>query len=187
MRFKSFLPKAVLFFSLLLSVPPSLFSQQNDKQFSQRSVFVTLPDKKISAKCMVRRLKSPKTGRIYYWFDNTAIHTTQGYYSGYLLDGEYAEYSYPGNALLVKGKFSRGLKTGTWLKWPSDGFLIEKTGWRKGKLRYRYTYDAKGRVLTSERYSSLGFLTGNTRNLNDSLNRNKKLSPPGESPKKTKP
>lgn len=94
-----------------------------------------------------------KTKNNYFWYDNKVVHETRGNYSGYLLDGDYKEFSYPQNDLLISGRFKNGVKTGKWLRWAKDGSIIESATWKNGQLNgAKVYYDAKGGIAKTETY-----------------------------------
>ena len=72
-----------------------------------------------------------KSDRRYYWYSANAIHSTQGGFSGRLLNGLYAEY-YLDKNLKEQGTFKKGLKDGLWKKWNDDGTLSNKSIWKNG-------------------------------------------------------
>lgn len=69
----------------------------------------------------------------YYWYSADAIHTTQGGYSGKLLNGQYNEY-YLNKNLKLQGTFKNGLKDGVWKSWDEDGKMIETSNWKGGLI-----------------------------------------------------
>ena len=73
-----------------------------------------------------------ETGKLYYWTSSNAIHTTQGGFSGKLLNGNYAEY-YLNKNLKVQGQFRGGLKDGVWKNWTENGTLTEIYRWDRGE------------------------------------------------------
>lgn len=81
----------------------------------------------------VDHLPKPKAGLYYFWYDANLIHSTQGGYSGKLLNGEYAEY-YLNKNLKEKGSFKKGLKDGDWRIWNEDGTLAQRATWKKGMI-----------------------------------------------------
>lgn len=72
-----------------------------------------------------------KSDRFYYWYSANMIHSTQGGFSGRLLNGLYAEY-YLNKNLKEQGTFKKGLKDGVWKKWKEDGTLNNTTTWKNG-------------------------------------------------------
>lgn len=69
----------------------------------------------------------------YYWYSTNLIHTTQGGYSGRLLNGQYSEY-YLNKNLKQEGVFKKGLRDGAWKKWNEDGTLKEVVNWKDGLI-----------------------------------------------------
>jgi len=74
-----------------------------------------------------------KGDRFYYWYSDNAIHSTQGGYSGDLLNGLYNEY-YLNKNLKAQGVFKKGLKEGVWKSWKDDGTLSEVSTWKNGLI-----------------------------------------------------
>jgi antitoxin component YwqK of YwqJK toxin-antitoxin module len=74
-----------------------------------------------------------KNDRFYYWYDNNSIHTSQGGYSGKLLNGLYETY-YLSHNLKEQGTFKKGLKDGVWKSWNPDGTLNKEINWKNGVM-----------------------------------------------------
>jgi antitoxin component YwqK of YwqJK toxin-antitoxin module len=74
-----------------------------------------------------------KPGLFYYWYSANAIHSTQGGFSGLLLNGPYSEY-YLNKNLKEEGAFKKGLKSGIWKSWNEDGTVNNVSIWEKGRL-----------------------------------------------------
>jgi len=72
-----------------------------------------------------------KNDRYYYWYYNKIIHSTQGGYTGQLLNGHYIAF-YPDKNLKEEGNFKAGLKDGTWKTWNQKGDLTNVTTWDEG-------------------------------------------------------
>ena len=72
-----------------------------------------------------------KNDRYYFWHLNKVIHSTQGGYSGQLLNGHYLAL-YPDKNLKEEGNFKTGLKDGTWKTWTRKGDLVSVTNWNEG-------------------------------------------------------
>jgi antitoxin component YwqK of YwqJK toxin-antitoxin module len=93
---------------------------------------ITLPDMTILAEIdPIATNPTAKANLFYYWYEANAIHSTQGGFSGKLLNGQYNEY-YPNKNLKVQGGFKKGLKNGEWKSWNVDGTLTEVTTWKNG-------------------------------------------------------
>lgn len=72
-------------------------------------------------------------GLFYYWYSANAVHSTQGGYSGRLLNGLYIEF-YLNKNLKEQGAFKKGLKSGVWKSWNEDGTVNSVSTWEKGRL-----------------------------------------------------
>lgn len=72
-----------------------------------------------------------KNDRYYFWYYNNVIHSTQGGYTGQLLNGHYIAF-YPDKNLKEEGYFKRGLKDGEWKTWNQKGDLTNVTDWNEG-------------------------------------------------------
>lgn len=72
-----------------------------------------------------------KNDRYYYWYMRNIIHSTQGGYSGQLLNGHYLAF-YPDKNLKEEGDFKTGLKDGVWKTWNRKGDLTSVTNWDEG-------------------------------------------------------
>jgi len=72
-----------------------------------------------------------RNDRYYYWYFNKVIHSTQGGYTGQLLNGHYTAF-YPDKNLKEDGNFKAGLKDGVWKTWSQKGDLTSVTTWNEG-------------------------------------------------------
>lgn len=72
-----------------------------------------------------------KNDRYYYWYLDNIIHSTQGGYTGQLLNGHYISF-YPDHNLKEEGDFKAGLKDGEWKTWNRKGGLTSVTNWNDG-------------------------------------------------------
>jgi len=72
-----------------------------------------------------------KNDRYYFWYFNKVIHSTQGGYTGQLLNGHYVSF-YPDKNLKEDGNFKAGLKDGVWKTWDHKGDLTAVTNWDEG-------------------------------------------------------
>jgi len=115
---------------LLCSVTFSALAQKIPDEGIYK-VRITLADMTILAEINPASNPSVKSNLFYYWYEANEIHSTQGGFSGKLLNGTYNEY-YPNKNLKEQGGFKKGLKTGTWKSWNKDGTLAEITKWQKG-------------------------------------------------------
>ncbi len=134
---------------------PSISIAQKEFEISNhQNISINTPSSKIRAVINTDNKKSRKIRmKRYYWYDNTSVHETIGGYSGYLLDGEYTEFTYPGNELSASGQFKNGLKSGNWITWNENHTLKEKSSWKNGELNgKRYSYDTNGSLVLVENY-----------------------------------
>jgi len=74
-----------------------------------------------------------KADLYYYWCNANMIHSTQGGFSGTLLNGHYTEY-YLNKNLKEQGAFKKGLKDGIWKTWSEDGTLNQASIWKDGLI-----------------------------------------------------
>jgi hypothetical protein len=116
---------------LLFFLGHTAYSQKLPDDGSDK-VRITQPDKIILAGIQpVSPDPSVKPGLFYYWYSAGAIHSTQGGFSGKLLNGQYTEY-YPDKNLKEQGNFKKGLKDGVWNYWNQDGTLSGTATWKRG-------------------------------------------------------
>jgi len=104
--------------------------QSDDDAFSQ----VRIIDSTQEIRADIAPFKSApkiKNDRYYYWYFNKVIHSTQGGYTGTLLNGHYVAF-YPDKNLKEEGNFNRGLKDGEWKTWNRKGDLTAVTNWSDG-------------------------------------------------------
>jgi len=100
-----------------------------------------------------------ESDRLYYWFSSGLIKSTQGGYSGKLLNGGYQELFHNKN-LKELGTFRSGLKMGKWMSWDENGRLKEEDNWDSGKRNGIYSkYDSLGRLVEKGKYRN-GLLNG---------------------------
>lgn len=103
----------------------------------------------------VRPLKTeiiPDPERRYYWYSNNDVRSTQGGYSGKLLNGPYTDF-YKNKQLKEQGNFKSGLKTDRWRSWTEGGTLKEESWWKKGLLSGPFLkYDPSGRLMEHANY-----------------------------------
>lgn len=93
-----------------------------------------------------------ESDRLYYWFSTNQIKSTQGGYSGKLLNGRYQEFFLNKN-LKEWGAFSAGLKTGKWKSWDETGKLKEEYYWDSGRKNGVYSkYDSVGKLVEKGKY-----------------------------------
>jgi hypothetical protein len=99
-----------------------------------RLVVVNYPDSTVQTRILTSHVNiKPDNAKIYYWYLPDQINSNQGSYAGYPLHGAYYVYDRHDH-LIGQGAFFKGLKTGIWKKWDTDGKLLEQTKWNKGHL-----------------------------------------------------
>lgn len=95
-----------------------------------------------------------KDKSFYYWYTSNQLSSTQGGYSGKLLDGNFKSF-YAHKNIKEQGEFKKGLKSGTWKSWYSDGVLQQKVEWSSGLKKGAFQeFDAKGRLLREGYYKA---------------------------------
>jgi|WetSurMetagenome_2_1015567.scaffolds.fasta_scaffold14737_2 antitoxin component YwqK of YwqJK toxin-antitoxin module len=149
--------------SFIFVMPMVLWGQNHEAINTHRTVVVTQGDSLIEASIMQKKPANMdiKPELQYYWYENYLIHTNQGGFSGWLLDGDYCIYTLDGHSLIGSGKFVAGLKEGEWKNWDKNGKLIERITWEKGRLDGdRFLY-CNGMVYIHEQYKN-GLLHGKT-------------------------
>ena len=118
---------------LLLFISSSLFAQKLP-DMGINKVRITETDKTILVEINpVNNTSTIKPGLFYYWYSANNIHSTQGGFSGKLLNGLYTEF-YLNKNLKEQGIFKKGLKDGIWKSWNEDGTLSQTAKWRNGVI-----------------------------------------------------
>lgn len=85
----------------------------------------------------------------YYWFKSQALHSSQGYAAGYLLNGPFIQY-YASGQLAEQGEFELGLKTGEWKSWYESGQLEAVQHYEEGILNGPFfRYNEEGKLVAS--------------------------------------
>jgi antitoxin component YwqK of YwqJK toxin-antitoxin module len=90
----------------------------------------------------------------YYWYDNNAIHKSQGGFDGLLLNGQMKEFSL-NDDLNREGHFKAGAREGKWRHWHKNGYLQKVQEWQDGKkdgeLRL---YNKEGQLVKKAEYKN---------------------------------
>jgi antitoxin component YwqK of YwqJK toxin-antitoxin module len=119
-------------FILLLFLFSGHLYAQNLPDYGLYKARLTDSDKIIEAEYNpVNHPPSTKSNLFYFWYSASRVHSTQGGYSGQLLNGSYAEY-YLNRNLREQGVFKKGLKDGIWKSWNPDGTLKQVINWNNG-------------------------------------------------------
>ena len=138
--------KKLLFILWLSSV--SAYAQ-NIRDYGVTKIRLNEPGRSIVMEVLPTNKPSLRLNRLYYWFSGNVIHTTQGGYSGKLLNGRYNEY-FPSKSLKEQGSFDKGLKSGIWKTWTEDGVLTQEITWKEGVKNGEFTlYDEQGNIKQS--------------------------------------
>lgn len=110
-------------------------------------VTVHYPDHTVIATAKPTDFVPVESDRLYYWFSGNQINTTQGGYSGKLLNGSYQDF-YLNKNLKESGSFEKGLKTSLWKNWTDNGILKDEYSFKEGKRSGAYAkYDLSGKLL----------------------------------------
>jgi hypothetical protein len=138
---------------LLICLFPLCTHAQKLPDFGMDKVHIVDSDQNIQAETIpVNSEPDLYNDRFYFWYSSNRIHSTQGGYSGRLLNGNYKEF-YPGKALKEEGYFKEGLKDGIWKSWNEYGNLVEQYTWKKGLLSGKFIRcDEKGYIRQSGKY-----------------------------------
>jgi hypothetical protein len=144
--------KALLPLFLVIPWSASVLAQRLP-DYGQSRARITEPDGG-SLLIETRHAKEPRLdySKTYYWYSANRIHTTQGGYSGKLLNGPYQEFDGAKN-LRERGAFKNGLKSGTWKAWNEAGRLTGQTTWNKGRRQGIFSqYDNEGKLTRKGKY-----------------------------------
>jgi len=141
-----------IFIMLLFFIPVLAFAQKMpDDGFDK--IRIAGNDKTIQAELRpITTDPEMETDRLYYWYSGNNIHSTQGGFSGRLLNGQYSEY-FANKNLKEMGVFKKGLKYGIWRSWTENGTLIQFYTWEKGLKTGKFSvFDERGIVKQSGTY-----------------------------------
>jgi antitoxin component YwqK of YwqJK toxin-antitoxin module len=120
--------------TILLFLISGSVSAQKLSDYGLDKVRIIEPDKIIEVEIIpVNSAPGIKPERTYYWYYNNSLHTSQGGFSGKLLNGLYESYFLNHN-LKEQGTFKKGLKDGIWKSWKEDGTLSQIANWKNGVL-----------------------------------------------------
>jgi len=122
-----------ILFAFLCLISASAYSQ-NLPNSGFDKVRLTEPDKVVQAELTPVASKPHLKKTLFYaWYSADVIHSTQGGYSGRLLNGKYNEF-YLNKNLKEQGLYKNGLKTGPWKSWKEDGSLAAQVTWKNGTI-----------------------------------------------------
>jgi len=144
--------KKILLFILLC---PLFAHAQKLPDFGFDKVRIVTSDKIIQTETLpVSSDPDIESDRFYYWYSAGAIHSTQGGFSGTLLNGSYNEY-YLDKNLKQQGIFNKGLKDGIWKSWSDNGTLTEMYTWKEGLRSGKFElFDDQGHLKQSGFYKA---------------------------------
>jgi hypothetical protein len=110
-----------------------LLHAQFEKKVNTRMVVLTYPDSTLRINILNKdnNLKTQKT-KTYYWYYSNKISSNQGGFFGHLLHGDYVVFNDQMN-MITQGRFSFGLKEGTWKQWYSNGNLMSIAEYKDGQ------------------------------------------------------
>jgi antitoxin component YwqK of YwqJK toxin-antitoxin module len=144
--------KKILILFLFIS---SVAIAQKIPDYGFNKVRISAEDKTIQAE--LKPVKSDpdiETDRLYYWYSSNIIHTTQGGFSGKLLNGKYTEY-YLNKNLKEQGAFIKGLKDGIWTNWDENGIITQFYTWKKGVKDGEFNlYNERGKLRQTGSYDN---------------------------------
>jgi hypothetical protein len=124
--------KKVLIFFLLLGLGKA--NAQRINEYDYDKVRITDTSQEVQAEVLpFDGQPKLKNDRFYFWYNNNAIHSTQGGFDGQLLNGHYIAY-YPDKTLKEEGEFKKGLKHGEWKTWNHKGELLGVVKWEEGMV-----------------------------------------------------
>jgi hypothetical protein len=142
-----------LFILLWLCSVSTAFAQ-NIRDYGTTKIRLNEPGRSIVMEVLPASKPSVKTDRLYYWFSGNVVHTTQGGFSGKLLNGAYNEYS-SNKSLKEQGNFKQGLKNGIWKTWTEEGALNQQITWKNGMKDGAFIlYDEQGNVRQSGAFNN---------------------------------
>ncbi|MCC6463368.1 MAG: hypothetical protein IT260_23055 [Saprospiraceae bacterium] len=102
----------------------------------------------------------------FYYFQET-IHESFSGSAGLLLDGPFESFFKVDNRLYCQGAFAKGLKTGAWRYWHTNGQLQRQERWTNGRLHGSFReYNEDGTLSRKGRYQK-GTLHGRVQTFAD--------------------
>lgn len=128
--------------------------QKYTKDLLTHKVIVNQVDRSVVAYVKPVKSISLDNDKRYYWFSTNQINSTQGGFSGKLLNGDYKEF-YMNKQLRESGYLNKGLKVGIWKNWDEEGNLKDDYNWTSGEKNGIYhKYDSVGKMQESGRYKN---------------------------------
>ncbi|MCC8427247.1 toxin-antitoxin system YwqK family antitoxin [Mucilaginibacter sp. UR6-11] len=155
---------------LLLFLLGTTFSVTAQKipDYGFNKVRISAGDKVIQAELKpVASTPSVETDRFYYWYSSNIIHSTQGGFSGKLLNGKYTEY-YLNKNIQEEGVFKKGLKDNIWKNWDESGVLTQIYTWKNGIKTGEFSlFYPNGNLKQTGNYNN-NLLDGKVKSYNES-------------------
>lgn len=126
--------KKIILSAVFTLVIPSFLMAQREKKQTSYTVYINKSDTLVKADVMAKKPTfSASDDKTYYWYASTnKVIQTMGGYDGKPLHGKYSSF-YGSKNLFQKGKFKKGLKTGEWTTWFTNGKINETSRWKNGK------------------------------------------------------
>ncbi len=152
--------KQILAGSMVLFSALTGYGQSYEDVLENRKVTVNHPDHTVVAYLKPVKSVSTESKRTYSWFSGNQIRTTQGGYSGRLLNGLYEDF-YLDKNLKETGYFAKGLKQGLWKSWNVEGVLKEELNWDKGQKTGDYAKYSEAGVMLEKGVYKNGLRNGN--------------------------
>ncbi len=123
---------------------------------------VRLNEKDVTVLAEIKEVKAAphlSQEKRYFWYSGGQLRSTQGGYSGKLLNGGYKEY-YLNKNLKAQGRYRKGLQAGDWGYWYPDGSLKEQVSYQAGLKQGAFKeYDVEGHLKRKGKYRK-GVLSG---------------------------
>jgi hypothetical protein len=142
-----------LFFVFFVLPIHDLCSQSSNKNHVQVNVNEKTESMVFSVLNSKKSIKI-SSQKFYFWYSSNQIKSTQGGYSGKLLDGVYTCF-YLNNNLKEKGIFKLGLRDKSWNSWHENGKLSEVSIWNNGfKNGKSFIYNDKGELVKILNYKN---------------------------------
>lgn len=113
---------------------------------------------------------SDMRNRFYAWYSQGKILNTSAGFSGKLLHGNY-EVFYPNKNLMVRGRYLKGLKSGLWIYWNSNGNKVKEENWKEGLKEGVCTYydERTNKIVKQETYRKNELSYPQKQYMNDSV------------------
>lgn len=147
------LRKTTIILLVATACSPAGFLGKGDKAVT-RTVYQVQGDSIVNVRYLSRTIQvKPQPEKTYYWHYAGHINSSRGNYTGQLLHGEFTVQHIKSKALVSKGYFEKGLKSGKWTTWYPDGQVREIYQWEEGVQEGEYyLYAGDGTLVESGTY-----------------------------------